>query len=393
MTRHYAMAFFATAIILVGLLVGYGIYVNATSSAHVAKMTAAQYFRVGAAPVAFREIAPVIYLPVANVYSSQMSDVHFQIDGTLSRMYVKAGDRVRAGQVLGEVVNNELPAQIVQGEGKISAAEANVARWDGTVRRYQKLVELNAVSRQQVDEAVGNLRAAEGELTAAQAYRDQMAARLGSGQIVAPYDGDILRAYHTQGAIVRAGDSLVMVGDLSSLFIRHNVASKVLEQLQSLTGPLKLAVKSGEIVEKTYASSLTAGNAGGGRDVDIRIAEVAPALNIPAEFRTVVYKISNPAGLLEPGTYYQVKIYGTSKRRVLSIPREAMLGDTDPYVLVVNADGRLAQRKITTGIRDDYYMEVKDGLRENETVVVSGQDANIKPGIKVQVTQAPGGTP
>jgi len=393
MTKKYAMAFFASAIILVSLLVGYGIYVNSTSSAHVAKMAASQYFRVGGAPAAYRDIAPVVYLPVANVYSSQMSDVHFQIDGTLAKLYVKAGERVRAGQVLGDVVNNELSTQIAQAEGKVHAAEAHVARWDGTLKRYQQLVEQNAVSRQQVDDAASNLLAAEGELIAAQAYRDQMAARLDGGQVTAPYDGDILRIYHAQGAIVRAGDSLVMIGDFSSLFIRHNAATVVLEQLKQLTGPLKLAVKTSGIVEKTYATSLTAGNPDGGRDLDIQIAEVTPAPDIPAEYRTVVYKISNPAGLLEPGTYYEAKIYAVSKRRVLAVPREAMLGDTEPFLLVVGPDSRLEQRKITTGVRDDDYVEVKDGLRENEMVVVSGRGNDLSPGMKVQVTQSSRGNP
>jgi len=54
MTKRYGIIFFASAIILIGSLVGYGIYVNTTSSAHVAKMVASQYFRVGGAKVVSR---------------------------------------------------------------------------------------------------------------------------------------------------------------------------------------------------------------------------------------------------------------------------------------------------------------------------------------------------
>lgn len=62
-TKRYVYAFFGSAIVLIGLLAGYGIYVNASSSAHMAKMTASQYIRVKSAPVIFREIAPVVYFP------------------------------------------------------------------------------------------------------------------------------------------------------------------------------------------------------------------------------------------------------------------------------------------------------------------------------------------
>lgn len=390
MTKKYAIAFFASMIVLVGLLVGYGIYVNVTSGAHVTKMTAEQYFRVGGATASFREIAPTVILPMANVYSDTMLDVNFQIDGTLTKLYVKAGDRVRAGQVLGEIDNNELPAQIVQAEGKIKSAEAGVIKWEGTAKRYQTLAEVNAVSRQQLDDALESLQAARGELTAARAYCDQLTARQGGGQVIAPHDGDVLRLYQPQGAVVRAGDALVMVGDISSLFVRHNAASTVLAQL---AGQLRLAVRKNDAAEKAYATSLAANDAGNGTDFDVRIDEIVPTPDIPAEYRTIVYRISNPAGLLEPGIYYRLKIYGTTKRRVLSVPAVAVRGDAESFVFVVGPDNHLEKRKITTGIRDDDYVEVKAGLQENEVVVVSGQDDDMKPGMKVQVTRGAEGTP
>lgn len=389
MTKRYALAFFASAIILIGLLVGYGFYVNSTSSAHVAKMAASQYFRVGAASVLYREIAPVIYLSVVNIYSPKMSDVHFEINGTLVQVYVKPGDRVRAGQLLGEIVNNELPSEVRQAEGKIRSAEANVVKWDHTLERYQSLVAANAISLQQLDEAVTSLRVAEGELASARAYHGQVVTRLGGQQIVAPYDGDILQVYHAPGAVVRTGDSLVMIGELASLYFRNNVASELLEQLQPLTGVFKLAVKRSEVMEKAYASTIKAGNSGGGNDYDLQIAEVSPPLDIPAQYRTVMYKINNPTGLLEPGTYYQAKIYGTSKRQVLSVSRECVRGDAESYVFVVGPDRRLEQRPVQTGIRDDKYVEILSGLQENETVAVAGKDAELAPGMKVQVIQAP----
>lgn len=384
MTRHYAMAFFASAIALIGSLVGYGIYVNSSSNAHVTKMTASQYFKVGGAPAQYREIGPAIYLPTANIYSPRMSDVHFEMDGTITRIYVQAGDKVRAGQVLGEIVNNEIPSQILQAEGKIRSAEAGVAKWRGTVNRYRKLVSVGGIAGQQLDDAVSSLEAAEGELAATQAYHDQLASRLASQRITAPYDGDILRVYHSPGAVVRNGDSLVVIGDLSALYIRSNVAGEALEQLQPLTASLKLAIKENQLVEKAYASSLSGGNIGG--DSDVQIAEIKPALDIPAQYRSVVFKINNPAGRLEPGTYYRLKLYVANNRRVLSVPKDAVITDEDaPYVYVVTADNRLEKRQVKTGIRDDDNVEIQSGVRENETVVVSGQEGGLAAGMKVRV--------
>lgn len=384
MTKQYTIAFFASAILLIGVLVGYGIYVNGTSNAHVAKMAASQYFKVKSSPVSYREIAPVVSFSVVNIYAPKMTDVHFEIDGTLVGLYVKPGDRVRAGQLLGELDNNELPAEVLQAEGKVRAAEANVIKWGNMTRRYQSLVAQNAVSLQQLDEAVTSLGAAEGELAAAQAYYAQLSGRLGKRQIVAPFDGDILQVYHTQGTVVRNGGSLVMLGELSSLFFRNNVSNDILAQLQPLTGTFRLAVKRTEVMEKAYIASTTAGSSGG-NDFELQITEVTPPLNVPAQYRTVMYKINNAAGLLEPGTYYQAKIYGTSKRQVLAVPRDAVIGDTEPYVFVIGSDSRLERRPVSAGIRDDEYVEVLEGVQENELVAVTGKDTELTPGMKVQL--------
>lgn len=393
MTKRYAYVFFGSAIVLIGLLVGYGFYVNSTSSAHVAKMAASQYFRVRGAVVQYRDMSPMVLFPTINVYSPKMSDVHFEIDGTLVQVYVKPGDRVRAGQLLGEIINKELPAEMLQAEGKIRAAEANVIKWEHTLQRYQSLIANNAISRQQMDEAVTSLRAAEGELTSARGYHGQVASRLGGQQIVAPYDGDILQVYHAPGATVRAGGSLAMIGELTSLYFRNNVASEVLEQLQPLTDVFKLAVKSNAVVEKAYASTIKAGGNAGEKDNDLHIAEVSPPLDTPARYRTVVYEINNSTGLLEPGTYYQVKIYGTSKRRVLSVPKDCVRGDTEPYVLVVSPGDRLERRQIKTGINDDAYVEVQSGLQENEMVALASVDDEYIDGMQVRVIQTQGVTP
>ncbi|HML35003.1 MULTISPECIES: efflux RND transporter periplasmic adaptor subunit [Sporomusa] len=389
MTKRYAYVFFGSAIVLIGLLAGYGIYVNASSNIHVAKMTASQYVRVKGASVMFRDIVPVVYFPVVNIYSSKMQDVHFEIDGTLAKVFVKPGDRVRTGQLLGEIVNDVLPSAVLQAEGKIRSCEASVVKWENTLRRYQTLAAQNAISQQQLDEASTSLRAAEGELASARAYQGELITRLRKQQIAAPCDGDVMQVYHSPGTVVRMEDSLVMLSEQTSLYFRRNIASEVLEQLEPLAGSFILAVKRNEVAELAYVSPIKGGNSGGGNEFSLRIAEVSPPLATPAPYRTVEYHIDNSAGLLEPGTYYQIRIYGTGKRQVLSVPQEAVIGDTSPFVFVIGPDSRLERRQIKTGIQDDEYVEVQSGVAENETVVVVGKYAEFEPGMKVQVMQQP----
>ena len=385
MTKRYGIVFFASAMILVGSLVGYGIYVNSTSSAHVAKMAAAQYVRVGGMKVNYQKLSPSLHLPAVNIFSPQISDVHFQIDGTISRIYVAAGEKVRAGQLLGEIYNNEIPSQILQAEGKVRSAEAAVVKGKSLLNRYHDLVDQGAISKQQYDDALSNLHAAEGELGAAQAYRDQLASRLTGQKLVAPFDGDILKLYHAPGTVVRTGDSLVMIGDLSTLFIRINVLDETLSQLVPL-GDFRLSFKeSAMMVDKAYTTNLRGGNPAGHKDFAVAVMQIQPELSTPSQYRTVVFKIDNSTGVLEPGTFYQARIYGAEKRHVLAIPREALWGDAEPFVYVVTADSHLEKRLVKTGIQDDEFVEVKSGLAESEVVVISGKEGGLATGMRVHV--------
>ncbi len=109
-------------------------------------------------------------------------------------------------------------------------------------------------------------------------------------------------------------------------------------------------------------------------------------MDVPARYRTVLFKIDNSSGLLEPGTFYQVKISGTDRRRVLAVPLEALMGDKELFVYIVGTDGRLKAQPVRKGMQDDEYAEIVSGLNEGDTVVVVGKEGGLAPGMKVQVT-------
>ena len=120
MTNKNILAVLAIVILLVGCLTAYGIYVNVSSNSHVDKLAAAQFSRVSGTKAAYRDIIPVLEFPTLYLQSSWMLDIHTKLDGTVTRLYVHPGDQVRTGQLLGEILNDELSSQIMQAEGKIS---------------------------------------------------------------------------------------------------------------------------------------------------------------------------------------------------------------------------------------------------------------------------------
>ncbi len=384
MKSRYFIFFLLSVILLVGSLVGYGIYVNVSSHAHVDKLAAAQYSRVIGTKAAYRELIPVLNVSTLNLQSAWMLDVHAKLEGTITKLYVTPGDQVTAGQVLAEVVNDELPSQILQAEGQVNQAKANLIKYESTLRRYQNLVSSGGISKQQLDEAIANEAAGVAQVVTAQAAREQIASRLVGQRIVAPRNGDILKVYSKEGAFIRTGESIVMIGDFSVLLARENIRHEFLEKLLPFNSNFKLVLPDNQPVSKAYAATFHKANPSGERSFDIRLSKVEPELSIPSRYRSVTWQVENSGGELEPGTYQQVKIYGTEKRQVLAIPRVAVNGEKDLWVFIVSQDDKLMERHIRTGIQDDEYVEILEGLQEGDVVVVSSREG-LLPQLKVQV--------
>ena len=389
MHNRYVLSALAGVMLFICLLVGYGIYINGVSNAHVEKLTAAQYSTVTGAKVQYREMIPTLYFPAIKLKAATMLDTHFKVDGTITKVYISPGDQVREGQLLGEVVNDELPSQLVQAQSKINEATANYIKWDETLQRYQGIVDTGAISRQQMDEAVANRSVAMAEIASNQAYLEQMETRVTGQKVVAPRDGEVLQVYYSSGANVQAGESLAMIGDFSILSARINLRDELLQPLLPQNGNLKLVMPEGNLRDKVYNSGYRAANQLSDWEFAVTMVSVEPPAQVASQYRTVVLKVNNSAILLEPRTYSKVKIRGTEKQSALAIPRAALMDENEVVqkatVFVVTEDNRLERRQVAIGMQDDTCVEICQGLAENEIVVVSGK-IGLTPGLKVQVT-------
>lgn len=371
--NRYIIYCLVFVIVIVCALVGYGIYLNVASSEHVSKMASAQYARVRGAKVAYQEINPTIYIPSLSLTSAEIQDVHNQIDGTLTSLYVKAGDKVKKGQLICELTNNELPSQILQMEGNINRAQASYTRWSNTAKRYELLTTAGAISPQQMEEAIANRDAAAGDVAFAEAQRNQLVSRMNNQKIFAPQDSVVIKVYHAVGTYLGIGQSVIMLGNFTALNSKLNISNEDLVEILSLSDDYKLAINT-DRNSAIRGSSAYLGSAGASYEVDVDAVpgNIDPPLSTNAQYRSVIWQINNKSNILEPGTYYQAKLYNVKARRTLAIPYEALLQKNETAVFVIS-ENQLEQRNIRTGSQDDKWIEVVEGLNENEVVVISGK--------------------
>ena len=352
-------------------LISYGAYLNKTDENQISMRMEERKIPLQGARAKFRSLKPVFVLDTINLNSESMADVVALIDGRIENSFVQKNSTVAQGQILFELLNEDISIKIQQAESSIVKAEAQVLQAKNSFARYERLREKNATSLEKYDEAKLNYEAAEASLKEAQAVKAQLLVQNARQEVTAPIDGEVLIFYKQVGAYVTAGTPIALVGNFSKLNFSlpvDDVAAK--------------SLSVGEVFQLNFKNSHSLKKQD--QIFSVYVREIMPNLNEPAAIRKVVFEIDNSAGILEQQAYSGVELIRTIPHRALTIPIES-LGDTGKnFVFVVSPNNILEKREIKIGADDGKFVEILSGLREGEMVVTSATKG-LEDGVKVEI--------
>jgi len=316
------------------------------------------------------------------------SDVRPQVGGILRKRLFTEGQDVKAGQVLYEIDPASYQAAYDTAKGDLAQAEAAVLSARPKAQRYQTLVALDAVSKQDGDDAVATLRSNEAAVVAAKASLQTARINLDYTRITAPIDGRIGTSSYTPGALVSAGQSdvLATINQLDPMYVDVTQSSAQLLQLrrQLDAGQLKAVDGKAEVKLQledgsTYARSGT---------LEVVDAAVDTATGT-VKLRAVV---PNPDRLLLPGMYVKAVLSMAVDEQAILVAQQAISRNSkgEAVALVVGSDNKVAQRVLTTGDAIGDKWVVRDGLKVGDKVIVQGvQKVSVGAQVKaVEVTSA-----
>ncbi|MBN6104333.1 efflux RND transporter periplasmic adaptor subunit [Xanthomonas sp. CFBP 8703] len=298
------------------------------------------------------------------------SDVRPQVGGILRKRLFTEGQDVKAGQVLYEIDPASYQAAYDTAKGDLAQAEAAVLSARPKAQRYQTLVALDAVSKQDGDDAVATLRSNEAAVVAAKASLQTARINLDYTRITAPIDGRIGTSSYTPGALVSAGQSdvLATINQLDPMYVDVTQSSAQLLQLrrQLDAGQLKAVDGKAEVKLQledgsTYARSGT---------LEVVDAAVDTATGT-VKLRAVV---PNPDRLLLPGMYVKAVLSMAVDEQAILVAQQAISRNSkgEAVALVVGSDNKVAQRVLTTGDAIGDKWVVRDGLKVGDKVIVQG---------------------
>ena len=298
-----------------------------------------------------------------------IAEVRPQITGLVLQRRFKEGGDVKAGDVLYQIDPATYRANVDSAQATLAKAEASLVSVRLKAGRFKELSAIKAVSQQDADDAAASLLQAEAEVSAARAALQTQRINLDYTRITSPISGRIGRSSVTPGALVTANQASAMatVQQLDPIYVDVTQSTSTLlalkrsldaGSLKSGTAKVRLVLEDGSV----YAQS------GKLQFSDVTVDQSTGAVTLRAQF-------PNPRADLLPGMYARAVLEEGVLEQALLVPQPAVGRDTTgkPYAFVVDSDGKLQQRSLTTerAVGDQWL--VSDGLKAGDVVVVEGQ--------------------
>ncbi len=294
-------------------------------------------------------------------------------NGYLRKRYVDIGAKVRAGQVLADIDTPEVDQQLEQARADLATAEANERLAQLTAERYRDLITTDSVSKQDLDNANGNLEARVTAVNSSKANVRRLEQLHAFGRITAPFDGVITARNVDLGALIDSGSNA------KELF--HEAA----------VHRLRLFVNVPEVYSRAAVAGMTADltlTEFPGRTFAGTLARTAQAIDVASRTLLTEIDVENAKGELLPGSYAEVHLKVSSDAATFKLPVNAVMFRTEGVqVAIVGPDNRVTLHPITLGRDYGNAVEVVAGLTGSERIIVNPPDS-IESGETVRVAES-----
>lgn len=300
-------------------------------------------------------------------------DLRPQVSGYITGIFFREGDRVKKGQRLYSIDQQQYEANYQQAIANLQVYEANLVKAKKDADRYHELDKQDAVAKQLVDNADAALAAAEKQVDAAKAAVRSVQTGVRYTNIYAPFDGTIGISQVKMGAPVTAGQTV-----LNTVSSDNPVTVDFAVDQREIYRFTQLQQKKTSGTDSTFTLAF-------GGDVypyPGKIYLIDRAVDPQTSSIKVRLVFPNTKSMLKPGMSGKVRVL-TSEQSVV-IPYKAVteqLGEF--FVYVLGDSSKVSQRKVQLGKAIGTDVIVRDGLKEGETIVVQGVQ-NLREGAAVK---------
>ena len=304
------------------------------------------------------------------------SPIYARTSGYLKKWYHDIGSHVQKGDLLADIETPEVDQQLSQARADLGTSQANENLSRITATRYQELIKTDGVSKQEVDNAVGDYAAKKANTASAEANVRRLEELQSFEHVFAPFAGVLTRRNIDVGNLINAGNG----GSAQELFFLAQ------------TDPIRAYVS----VPELYAPAVHAGLGAylelpqyPGEKFEGKVVRTADAIDLATRTLNTEVDVPNKTGRLLPGGYAQVHLLVGVTGARLQVPVNALLFRAEGLrAVVVDANHKTHLQQLAIGRDYGTSLEVLQGLNATDWIVLNPADS-LDEGVQVNVKELP----
>ncbi|ECM3060585.1 TPA_asm: multidrug efflux RND transporter periplasmic adaptor subunit AcrA [Salmonella enterica subsp. enterica serovar Typhimurium] len=314
----------------------------------------------------------------------RIAEVRPQVSGIILKRNFVEGSDIEAGVSLYQIDPATYQATYDSAKGDLAKAQAAANIAELTVKRYQKLLGTQYISKQEYDQALADAQQATAAVVAAKAAVETARINLAYTKVTSPISGRIGKSSVTEGALVQNGQAsaLATVQQLDPIYVDVTQSSNDFLRLKQELANGSLKQENGKAkVDLVTSDGIKFPQSGTLEFSDVTVDQTTGSITLRAIF-------PNPDHTLLPGMFVRARLQEGTKPTALLVPQQGITRTPrgDATVLVVGADNKVETRQIVASQAIGDKWLVTDGLKAGDRVVVSGLQ-KVRPGAQVKVQE------
>src|ERR1700675_1695210 len=297
-------------------------------------------------------------------------DLVARVQGVLQSIDYKDGTLVKEGASLFTIEPDTYKLKLEQAQAAEAGAQASVKQAEADFKRQSDLVQRQAVSQATLDTSTSARDNAQANLLQAQANTRIAAVNYGYTNVVAPFDGVVSAHLVSVGELVGAASptQLATIVALDPIYVNFNVNEQ--DVLRIRAEAARKGLTANDLRQLPLEAALQTEN---GFPHKGKLDYASPTVNQSTGTLAVRGVLPNPDRVLLPGYFVRVRVPFDQQQSALLVPDVALGSDqSGRYVLVVNGEGVVEQRKVQVGPIDGDLRVIDSGLQPDDRVVVAG---------------------
>jgi RND family efflux transporter MFP subunit len=305
-----------------------------------------------------------------NTAPIQTVDLVARVQGVLQSIDYKDGSFVKQGTTLFTIEPETYKLKLEQAQAAEAGSQASLKQAETDYKRQVDLVARQAVSQATLDTSTANRDNAQASLQQAEANTKIAAINYGYTNVVAPFDGIVSAHLVSVGELVGAASptQLATIVQLDPIYVNFNVNEQ--DVLRVRAEAKRRGLTSNDLTQLPIEVGLQTES---GYPHKGKLDYAAPTINQSTGTLAVRGALPNADRVLLPGYYVRVRVPFDRQQNVLLVPDVALGSDqSGRYVLVVNGDNIVEQRKVRTGPLEGDLRVIESGLKADDRVVIAG---------------------